>query len=135
MPLRAGKARIINHNLKTKDVTVTVTAPDGTPVTGKYDIVSDMRIDYIPDTDVTNASIDIKGRVEKKPGMASVAGRYLIRALMAAAQRLRRHIHLSRDTLLPGYLPGTSFLGQQSYEGMSAPGWRFLTGLTDERFL
>ena len=35
---------------------------------------------------------------------------------------------------MPGYLPGTSFLGQQDYNGMSAPGWRFLVGLTDERF-
>jgi cell surface protein SprA len=35
---------------------------------------------------------------------------------------------------MPGYLPGTSFLGQQSYQGMSSPGWRFLAGLTDERF-
>src|SRR5690606_34507434 len=81
--LRAGRARIINHNLKTKDVTVTVKAPDGTVVNGKYDVVSDMRIDFTPDTDVSNASVDIKGRVEKKPGVASVVGRYVIRGLMA----------------------------------------------------
>ncbi len=134
IPLRAGKARIINHNLKTKDVTVTVTAPDGTVVTGKYDVVSDMRIDYIADADVTNASIDIKGRVEKKPGMASVAGRYLIRALMAL-RNVSGTYTLEQGHIMPGYLPGTSFLGQQSYQGMSAPGWRFLIGLTDERFL
>ena len=36
--------------------------------------------------------------------------------------------------ILPGYLPGTSFLGQQNYGGMASPGWRFLMGLTDERF-
>jgi len=35
---------------------------------------------------------------------------------------------------MPGYLPGVSFLGQQNYGGMSAPGWRFLAGQTDERF-
>ena len=133
IPLRAGKARIINHNLKTKDVTVTVTAPDGTVVTGKYDVVSDMRIDYIADADVTNASIDIRGRVEKKPGMANVAGRYLIRALMAL-RNVSGTYTLEQGHIMPGYLPGTSFLGQESYQGMSAPGWRFLIGLTDEGF-
>ncbi len=133
IPLRAGKPRIINHNLKTRDITVTVTAPDGTVVTGKYDVVSDMRIDYTADADVTNASIDIRGRVEKKPGMANVAGRYLIRALMAL-RNISGTYQLEQGHIMPGYLPGTSFLGQQSYDGMSAPGWRFLLGLTDERF-
>lgn len=133
IPLRAGRSRIINHNLKTKDVTVTVTAPDGTVVNGKYDIVSDMRIDYISDTDVTNASIDIKGRVEKKPGVASVAAKYLIRSLMAL-RNVSLTYTIEQGHIMPGYLPGTSFLGQQTYQGMASPGWRFLMGLTDERF-
>jgi hypothetical protein len=42
----------------------------------------------LPDNDVTNASVDIKGRVEKKPGVASVAGKYVIRGLMALAECL-----------------------------------------------
>jgi cell surface protein SprA len=133
IPLHAGRKRIINHNLRTKDITVTVTTPDGAPVTGKYDIVSDMRIDYIPDTDVKNANITIKGRVEKKPSMASVAGRYLVRGLMAL-RNVSATYTIEQGSILPGYLPGTSFLGQQSYGGMSSPGWRFLAGLTDDRF-
>jgi len=133
LPLKAGKARIINHNLNTRDITVTVTAPDGTPVTGKYDIVSDMRIEYTPDADVDNAKVSITGRVEKKPSMASTAGRYLIRALMAI-RNVSATYTLEQGQLLPGYLPGTSFLGQQTYNGMSAPGWRFLTGLSDNSF-
>ncbi len=133
LPLKAGKPRIVNHNLKTKDVTVTVTAPDGTPVNGKFDIVSDVRIDYIPDTDVTNASIVVKGRVEKKPGVASVAGRYLIRALMMVRNVSGTYTR-DQGHILPGYLPGVTVLGQQNYEGISAPGWRFLAGQTDERF-
>jgi len=131
--LRAGKPRIINHNLKTKDVTVTVKAPDGTVVNGKFDVVSDMRIDFTADTDVTNASIDIKGRVEKKPGIASVAGKYLVRGLMAL-RNVSATYTVEQGHILPGYLPGTTILGQQNYGGMSSPGWRFLVGLTDERF-
>jgi len=133
IPLRAGKARIINHNLKTKDVTVTVTAPDGTVVSGKFDVVSDMRIDFIADSAVTNASFDIKGRVEKKPGVANVAGRYLIRGLMAL-RNVSATYTIEQGHILPGYLPGTTFLGQQSTGGMLSPGWRFIAGLTDERF-
>ncbi len=133
IPLRAGKARIINHNLKTKDITVTVTAPDGTVVNGKYDVVSDMRIDFIADADVTNASVDIKGRVEKKPGVANVAGRYIIRGLMAL-RNISATYTIEQGHILPGYLPGTSFMGQQRTGGMLSPGWRFIAGLTDERF-
>ncbi len=130
---KAGKPRIIIHNLKTKDVTVTVNAPDGTVVSGKFDVVSDVRIDFTADADVTNASVDIKGRVEKKPGIASVAGKYLVRGLMAL-RNVSATYTVEQGHILPGYLPGTTFLGQQNYGGMSSPGWRFLVGLTDERF-
>ena len=133
VPLKAGKARIVNHNLKTKDVVVTVTGPDGTPVSGKFEIVSDMRIDYTADADVANARIIVKGRVEKKPSMASVAGRYVVRALMML-RNVSGTYTLEQGHILPGYLPGESFMGQQNYGGMSAPGLRFLLGFTDERF-
>jgi cell surface protein SprA len=71
--------------------------------------------------------------VEKKPSTVSVTGRYLIRILMAL-RNVSGTYTVEQGQLLPGYLPGTSFLGQQTYQGMSAPGWRFLTGLSDEGF-
>ncbi len=133
IPLRAGKVRIVNHNLKSKDLTVTVTDADGAPVSGKFNIVSNMRIDYIPDTDVAKATITVKGRVEKKPNPIGVAGRYAIRALMAV-RNVSATYTIDQGQILPGYLPATSFMGQQNYGGMLSPGWRFLMGLTDERF-
>ncbi|MDX9772270.1 MAG: cell surface protein SprA [Bacteroidales bacterium] len=130
---KAGKARIINHNLNTRDVTVTVTDLDGNPVSGKFDIVSEDRIDYTADADVTNAVVVIKGRVEKKPGIASIVGRYTMRGLMAL-RNVSATYTIEQGNILPGYLPGTTFMGQQNYGGMSSPGWRFLLGLTDDRF-
>jgi cell surface protein SprA len=130
---KAGKARIITHNLKTKDVTVTVTDKDSSPVNGKYDVVSDMRIDYTADTDVTNAGVVIRGRVEKKPGMAGIAGRYLVRGLMAL-RNISWTYTIDQAHVLPGYLPGVTSIGRQGYNGLSSPGWRFMAGLTDERF-
>ena len=93
-----------------------MTAPDGTPVTGKFDIVSDMRIDYTPDTDVTNASIVVKGRVEKKPSMASVAGRYFIRALMMVRNVSGTYTR-DQGHILPGYLPGATVPGTAELRG------------------
>jgi len=130
---KAGKARIINHNLNTRDVTVTVTDRDGNPVSGKFDIVSEDRIDYTADADITNAVVVIKGRVEKKPGVASIVGRYTMRGLMAL-RNVSATYTIEQGNILPGYLPGTTFMGQQNYGGMSSPGWRFLLGLTDDRF-
>lgn len=130
---KAGRPRIINHNLKTRDITVTVTTVDGAPVSGNFNIVSDNRIDYTADADVTNAIVVIKGRVEKKPGLASVAGRYLVRGLMAL-RNVSATYTIEQGHILPGYLPGSTFAGQQNYQGMPSPGLRFLAGLTDERF-
>lgn len=131
--LRAGRARIISHNLKTRDVTVTVTAADGSVVNGRHEVVSDTRVDFFPDADVTNATIDVRGRVEKKPGVASVLGRYMVRGLMAL-RNISGTYSIEQGHILPGYLPGATILGQQNYNGLQAPGWRFLAGLTDERF-
>lgn len=133
IPLRAGKVRIVNHNLKTRDITVTVTDADGAPVSGKFDIVSNMRIDYIPDMDVAKATVTVKGRVERKPNPIGIAGRYAVRALMAV-RNVSATYTIDQGQILPGYLPATSFMGQQNYGGMLSPGWRFLLGLTDERF-
>ncbi len=131
--LRAGRPRIINHNLKTRDVVITVTAPDGTTVSGTHEVKSDMRIDFTSEADVTNANIDIRGRVEKKPGITGVMGRYLVRSLLALRNVSATYI-VEQGHIVPGYLPGTTFMGQQSHGGLMAPGWRFLAGLTDERF-
>lgn len=130
---RAGRARIVNHNLKTKDVTVTVTTADGTPVSGKFDIVSDTRLDYIADTDITGASVTVKGRVEKKPNPLGVAGRYVVRGMMAL-RNVSATYTIEQGQILPGYIPAAAFMGQQRYGGMLTPGMRFIFGLTDERF-
>ena len=40
----------------------------------------------------------------------------------------------SQSELLPGYLPKTSYLGMESYGGITAPGWPFILGYSDPNF-
>jgi cell surface protein SprA len=40
----------------------------------------------------------------------------------------------SNGSMLPGYMPSTTILGQQSYNGTLAPGWPFVLGWQDKSF-
>lgn len=133
LKFQTGKPKFINHNLKTRDITVVVKTPDGKEINGNIKIVSENRIDFTTDTDVENATVTINGKVAKKPNPLKVIGRYSVRALMAI-RNVSATYTIEQGQLMPGYLPGTSFLGSQYYNGTMAPGWRYLTGLSDENF-
>ena len=131
--LEAGKPKFINHNLKTRDVKVAVTKIDGSEVKGNVKIVSDSRIDFTSDINADSTIFTITGKIEKKPNPLKIAGMYAIRTLMAI-RNVSVTYTIEQGQLMPGYLPGTSFLGAEYYEGRMAPGWRYLTGLSDENF-
>jgi cell surface protein SprA len=131
--LRPGVARAIYHNLKTRDISVKVTAADGSELKGKMDIVSDSRINFTVEEQADNVTFVVEGKVPKKRSPLVVTGEYLVRFLMGV-----RNISLSltdaHSQLLPGYLPRTEFLGLQDYNGTTAPGWPFILGYSDENF-
>jgi len=133
LKFQAGKPKFITHNLKTRDVKVVVKTPDGKEVSGNIKIVSDTRIDFTTDKDVENAEVAITGKIQKKPKPMKLVGLYAIRSLLAL-RNVSATYTIEQGQLMPGYLPGTSFLGSQYYNGTMAPGWRYLTGLSDENF-
>lgn len=131
--LSAGKARFITHNLKTKDVTVTAKKPDGTEVKGNIRVISPTRVEFVSDADADNVTVTITGKVPKKQDPLKMLGKYSVRALMAL-RNISGTYTIEQGQLMPGYLPGTNFLGAEYYNGKMAPGWRYLAGLPDENF-
>jgi cell surface protein SprA len=130
---RSGQRRFINHNLKTRDITVRMMKPDGTQLTGKLEIISENRIAFVAEEDADNVRAIIEGRVVRKRNPLIVGGEYLIRGLMGV-RNLSLQYRVEDGQILPGYLPGTDFFGSTSVNDMLAPGLRFITGINDRDF-
>jgi len=131
--LRPGMRRSIYHNLKTKDIKVKVVDSQGREVTGKVEIVSDNRINFTTDKRVDGATVTVEGQVQKNRNPLILAGEYMIRALMGIRSVSFTYTS-SQGEYLPGYLPGTKYLGMSNYNNVMAPGWPFVLGYSDENF-
>jgi len=130
---RAGVPRAIIHNLKTTDVIVKVFDPSGNEVKGKLDIVNENKINFTSDAQADNCKVTIAGKVLKKRNAFIVASEYLVRILLGI-RNVSLTITQADGQLLPGYLPKTSILGMEDYNGILAPGWPFILGYSDKHF-
>ena len=130
---RADAVRIIVHNLGTTDIKVIIVSETGEEVKGKVDIVSNTRINFTATEQVNGATVTIEGRVPVKRNPLIVTGEYLLRALMGI-RSLSLTVTSSQGQFLPGYMPGTKFLGMSEYNNVTAPGWPFVLGYSDRRF-
>ncbi len=131
--LRPGTKRAIYHNLKTKDIKVKVVDGDGKEVKGKMEIVSDNRINFTADKKVDGATVTVEGQVQKNRNPLILAGEYVVRALMGIRSVSLTYTS-SQGEYLPGYLPGTKYLGMSDYNNVMAPGWPFILGYSNENF-
>jgi cell surface protein SprA len=130
---RAKVARSIVHNLKSKDVTVKVIDSKGAEVKGKLEVVNENKVNFTTDNQVDGAKIYIEGKIPKKTNPLVLTGQYFIRALLGV-----RNITLSYTStegqILPGYMPKTRYMGMESYNNITAPGWPFILGFNDKNF-
>lgn len=125
--------RIITHNLKTKDVKVSIKKQDGTELKGNLEIVSENRINFTASETANGAQVTVEGRIPKKRNPAIVTGEYMIRALMGVRSVSLTYTS-SQGQYLPGFLPEAKFLGMSRTNNVSAPGVPFILGFTDRRF-
>ena len=130
---RPNAVKAIVHNLKTRDVDVKVTGKDGTEIKGKMVVVSENKVNFTTPEKIDGAIVTVEGQIEKKRSPLIIVGEYTIRALMGI-----RNISLTRTSaqgqFLPGYSPGTEFLGMSRSNDMMAPGWPFILGYSDKGF-
>lgn len=130
---REGIPRAIIHNLRTSDVKVRVTNKDGTEVEGRLEVVSETRINFTTTGKVDGARVDIEGRVPVRRSPFIVTGEYMLRALMGL-RNVSLTMTSSQGQFLPGYMPGTNYLGMSDYNDILAPGWPFILGYSDKNF-
>ncbi|MEZ4999307.1 MAG: cell surface protein SprA [Bacteroidales bacterium] len=130
---RATAPRNIYHNLKTRDIKVTVRDAEGATVQGQMQIVSDSRITFTSPVDVQGATVEVEGQIEKKRNPLIVTGEYLVRALMGV-RNISATYSIDEGQILPGYMPQTKFAGMTRSGDQYAPGLPFILGYNDDSF-
>ena len=133
LTLKAGKPKAIYHKLMTNDVKVNATDENNVEIKGDWTADNERRIVYTAEQDYNNVKIIVEGKKEKKPNPLTYIGEVSARVLMGI-----RNISLSysrnQGTVLPGYLPKTSFFGIEKNDGIMAPGVPFVLGYQDRDF-
>jgi len=130
---KAKAVRAINHNLNTRDVKVRIFDKNGVEVKGNMVIVSENRVNFTADEQADGARITVEGKVRKNRNPFVVTGEYLVRALMGFRSFSLTYTS-SQGQFLPGYEPGTKYMGMSEVNGVMAPGWPFIMGYSDKNF-
>ena len=130
---KANVVKAIIHNLKSKDVKVAIVGKNGEEVKGKLVIVSDNKVNFTAAQQTDGARVVIEGKVRKNRSPLTIAGEYVVRAIMGV-RTVSLSYTSSQGQFLPGYLPETNYLGMSNYNGRLAPGWPFIAGYSGRDF-
>ncbi len=131
--LKANLSKSIHHKLKTEIVTVKVYDEKGTEIKVKPDIKSDERISIKTDKDYENVRVVVEGKIPEKSNPLIIIAESTIRVLMGF-KSVSLSLSDTRGTFMPGYKPTTKYLGLNDMNGISAPGFAFITGWQDPEF-
>lgn len=131
--IMANQPKVINHKLLTEDVTVKVYDSDGKEIKGKMDIINPNKITFTTDEDYTGVRIVVTGKIEEKPSPILFIVENFTRIVLSV-KTVSVSYSTTSGSVVPGYLPGTRFLGTETEEYSNAPGLPFLFGYQDPNF-
>lgn len=128
--LRKNANKTIVHKLKTEKVTVKVFDEKGKQVPVKVSVRGDTKVALKADSTYKNCKVVVEGKVADRMNPLVFILKGSVRLLMSV-RSLSLSYTETNGTLLPGYKPGSSYLGMDKYNGMETPGWAFVTGWQD----
>jgi cell surface protein SprA len=128
--LRPNVARSINHQLKTDKVTVKVYNEQGKEIKVAMDVKTDKRITIKSEQEAKNCRVVVEGKVPEKENPLKFITEGTLRMLMGV-KSVSLSYSQTNGTLLPGYKPGTKYLGLSDVNGVLAPGYEFVAGWQD----
>lgn len=131
--VKKGRSFVVHHKLKTSDIRVKVSGADGKPVKVGYETVGRNKVRIKSTENLNEAKIAITGNERSYESTLNKMGRLLM-GVVTGVKNIRVSYSEDRSTTLPGFLPEARWLGQESYEGRSAPGFGFLFGGQSEKF-
>jgi cell surface protein SprA len=130
---RANYPRSFMHKLKTEDIKVIVTDGDGKDVPVKVEIINENRIKITSAEEARRCKVEVIGTRTLGENPAIFIAENTVR-LLTGVKSINITYSESNGTVLPGYKPRTTVLGMETYEGLHAPGWSFISGLQDDNF-
>ena len=131
--LKAREPVILNHRLKTENITVRVVDENNRPVRVRSAILDENRVEVTSDRDVEGLKITVDGSIEIRENFFTKAAEGSAQFLMMV-KNVAISFSQTEGTLMPGYLPGTRYFGTEAYNDMMAPGIPFILGYQDPNF-
>ena len=131
--VQKGKPVVVRHRLKTGDIQARLTAADGKNIKFGYESVGRNKIRINSSETLEGGKLLVTGTETPHAGVGNAVARFFV-GILTGFKTLSVGYSEDKGTTLPGFLPEARWLGQQSYNGSSAPGFKFLFGGQDENF-
>ena len=131
--VQKGKPVVVRHRLKTGDIQARLTAADGKNIKLGYESVGRNKIRINSSETLEGGKLLVTGTETPHAGVGNAVARFFV-GILTGFKTLSVGYSEDKGTTLPGFLPEARWLGQQSYNGSSAPGFEFLFGGQDENF-
>lgn len=131
--LRPNVAKSITHKLKADKVTVKVYDEKGKEIKVAVEIKNDQRLTIKADKENKNCRVVVEGKVPEKMSPLRFVAEGTVR-LMMSVKTLSVAYTETNGTILPGFKPGSKFLGMDRYNGFDTPGWEFVLGMQNPDF-
>lgn len=131
--VRKGRTFKLSHNLKTSEIKVKMVTPDGKQVKVGYETVGKNKVKITPSETLKDAKIVITGTETPYVSPLKAFGRFFA-GVVTGVKNVTISYSGDKGTTLPGFLPEARWLGQQSFNGSSAPGFKFLFGGQNRNF-
>lgn len=131
--VQKGKPVVVRHRLKTGDIQARLTAADGKNIKLGYESVGRNKIRINSSETLEGGKLLVTGTETPHAGVGNAVAHFFV-GILTGFKTLSVGYSEDKGTTLPGFLPEARWLGQQSYNGSSAPGFKFLFGGQDENF-
>ena len=132
--LKAGRAKTIQHNLKTQKINVKVTDENGLEIKAKVEILNDKNIKITTENDYDKVNIEVIGEVPVGENPFVFMYDNVIR-FMTGLKNFSFTISKNGSTNIFGYMPETNVFGINTHSFYGSPGLPFILGWQDSTFV
>lgn len=129
LKLEKDKPVVINHRLKTEEVSVRVFDKNGRPVQGSTKALGTNRVEFTPRGDAEEARVMVTGTIEDVTTPFTIARDYTA-LFVTGLKTVSVQYNQTGGTILPGYMEDAKFMGMHG----GNPGLPFVLGVQDKRF-
>ncbi|MFP4447435.1 MAG: cell surface protein SprA [Bacteroidales bacterium] len=133
LTFKEGEPIEIRHDLNTEEIQAKAYQSNGREIAGKVDVVNQRKITFTPGQDDDNAMIRIQGEIEDKDSPLTIIAENFARVLMGV-KNISVSWSRTQGSELPGYNPGTKYMGLTQTNDEFAPGIPFILGWQNENF-